>query len=278
MSEEEARSHIEEIQRSYTVGETRVLEALTGAMQVVEKMFTRSGRFILEFIQNAEDAGAKRVKVVFEDGVMKVFNDGRPFNGDDVEAICSIGRSRKDPRKHIGYLGVGFKAVFLASSRPHIYSKPYRFKFDKHYWEERSRNVPWQITPIWLGEVPEEFKGWSTGFYIPIDERRYEERIRDELERFTPTTLLFLHSIDEIELVFSGKRRVFRRERREENENYTIYTLRVVEDGAEREASNWVVFRRVVKVPDEVKADKYTKEWNRDVVEYREIALSLIHI
>jgi len=76
MSEREARSHIEEIQRSYTVGESRVLDTLTGAMQIVEKMFTRSGHFILEFIQNAEDARAKRVKIVFEDGVIKIFNDG----------------------------------------------------------------------------------------------------------------------------------------------------------------------------------------------------------
>jgi len=274
MSEGEARSHIEEIQRSYTVGETRVLDALTGAMQIIEKMFTRSGHFILEFIQNAEDAGAKRVKIVFEDGVIKVFNDGESFTRNDVEAICSIGRSRKDPCKHIGYLGVGFKAVFLASSRPHIYSKPYRFKFDKYYWEEKNRNSPWQITPIWLDEVPEEFRDWNAGFYIPIDEKKYEERIKDELENFTPTTLLFLHNIDEIELVFGGKRRVFRREKKEENENYTIYILKVVEDGAEKGTSNWVVFRKVVKVPDEVKADRYTKEWNRDVVEYREIAVA----
>jgi len=131
MSESEARSHIEEIQRSYIIGETRILEALTGAMQIIEKTFTRSGHFVLEFIQNAEDAGARRVKIVLESGAIKIFNDGKPFTRDDVEAICSIGRSRKDPRKHIGYLGVGFKAVFLVSSRPHIYSKTYRFKFDK---------------------------------------------------------------------------------------------------------------------------------------------------
>ena len=130
---DEARRHIEEIQKSYITGDVRVLEALTGAMQIIEKAFTRSGHFILEFIQNAEDAEARRVKIVLEDGVIKIFNDGKPFSRDDVEAICSIGRSRKDPRKHIGYLGVGFKAVFLVSSRPHIYSKTYRFKFDKHY-------------------------------------------------------------------------------------------------------------------------------------------------
>ena len=273
MLEGEARSHIEEIQRSYIVGETRILEALTGAMQIIEKTFTRSGHFVLEFIQNAEDAGARRVKIVLESGAIKIFNDGKPFTRDDVEAICSIGRSRKDPRKHIGYLGVGFKAVFLVSSRPHIYSKTYRFKFDKQYWEGKHKNVPWQITPIWLDEVPEELRDWNVYFYIPIDERSYEEKIRDELESLTPTTLLFLHSIDELELVFDGKNKVFRREKKEENENYTIYTLKEVENGVEKE-SNWVVFRRVVKVPDEIRADKYTKDWDRDRVEYREVAVA----
>jgi hypothetical protein len=274
MSESEAPSHIEEIQRSYIIGETRILEALSGAMQIIEKTFTRSGHFVLEFIQNAEDAGARRVKIVLESGAIKIFNDGKPFTRDDVEAICSIGRSRKDPRKHIGYLGVGFKAVFLVSSRPHIYSKTYRFKFDKQYWEGKHKNVPWQITPIWLDEVPEELRDWNVYFYIPIDERKYEEKIKSEFERLTPTTLLFLHNIDELELVFDGKNKVFRREKREENENYTIYTLKVVENGVEKETSNWVVFRRVVKVPDDVKADKYTKDWNRDKVEYREIAVA----
>jgi len=74
--------------------------------------------------------------------------------------------------------------------------------------------------------------------------------------------------------VFDGKNKVFRREKREENENYTIYTLKTIENGVEKETSNWVVFRRVVKVPDEVKADRYTKDWNRDKVEYREIAVA----
>jgi hypothetical protein len=264
---------MEEIQRSYIAGDVRLLEALTGAMQIIEKTFTRSGHFVLEFIQNAEDAGARRVRIVLEGGAVKIFNDGKPFTRDDVEAICSIGRSRKDPRKHIGYLGVGFKAVFLVSSRPHIYSKTYRFKFDRYYWGEKSKSIPWQITPIWLDEVPEELRNWNVYFYIPIDERKYEEKIKNELESLTPTTLLFLHSIDELELMFDGKNKVFKREKREENENYTIYTLKEVENGVEK-TSNWVVFRRVVKVPDEVKADKYTKDYNRDKVEYREIAVA----
>ena len=35
-----------------------------------------------------------------------------------------------------------------------------------------------------------------------------------------------------------------------------------------------MVFRRVVKVLGEVRADKYTKDWDRDRVEYREIAVA----
>ncbi|RLE48586.1 MAG: hypothetical protein DRJ31_06945, partial [Candidatus Methanomethylicota archaeon] len=183
-SEQEAYNHILEIQRDYTARKDRVLDSLAGAMWIVEKMFARAGHFILEFIQNAEDAKATKVKVVLKSRSLEIFNNGNPFSRDDVEAICSIGRSRKDPREYVGYLGVGFKAVFLVSSKPHIYSKPYRFKFDRNFWPD-SRLVPWQITPIWLDKVPDEYKEWNVVFYIPIDEKGYE-RIKNELERLAP--------------------------------------------------------------------------------------------
>ena len=266
-SEQEAYNHILEIQRDYTARKDRVLDSLAGAMWIVEKMFARAGHFILEFIQNAEDAKATKVKVVLKSRSLEIFNNGNPFSRDDVEAICSIGRSRKDPREYVGYLGVGFKAVFLVSSKPHIYSKPYRFKFDRNFWPD-SRLVPWQITPIWLDKVPDEYKEWNVVFYIPIDEKGYE-RIKNELERLAPTTLLFLHNITEVELEFEGKTKVFRKE----DKGGGICTLEVVENGS-RKVSNWIVFREIIKVPDEIKKDKFTKDWNRDMVEKREIAVA----
>jgi hypothetical protein len=267
ISEEEAYNHITEIQISYTAGKNRVLDSLAGAMWIVEKMFVRTGHFILEFIQNAEDAKATKVKVILQKDVVKILNNGAPFSRDDVEAICSIGRSRKDPTEYIGYLGVGFKAIFLVSPNPHIYSKPYRFKFDKSYWPD-PRAVPWQITPIWLEEVPEECKEWDVVFHIPIDEAGYE-RIKDELERLAPTTLLFLHNIAEIELEFEDKKKIFRRKVRGRG----IYSLEVIEDENET-VDNWVIFRNVIEVPDNIKTDRFTKEWNRDTVEKREIAVA----
>lgn len=157
ISERDAYNHIQDIQQSYVARRDRVLESLSGAMRIVEKMFVRSGHFLLEFIQNAEDAKAKQVKIVLQPEFVEIYNDGVPFSRDDVEAICSVGRSRKDPRGYIGYLGVGFKAIFLISTKPHIYSYPYRFKFDRDFWQD-PRNIPWQITPIWLNEFPEKYR------------------------------------------------------------------------------------------------------------------------
>ena len=267
ITEEEARNHILEIQKSYTERRDRVLDSLSGAMWIVEKMFARSGHFLLEFIQNAEDAKATKVKVVLEPKLVKIFNNGIPFSRDDVEAICSIGRSRKDPREYVGYLGVGFKAVFLVSSKPHIYSKPYRFKFDRDHWDD-PRQVPWQITPIWLNEKPEELKEWNVIFHIPLDEEGYE-RVKGELERLAPTTLLFLHNISEIELKFEDKPKIFRKV----EEAAGICRLDVIENDR-KETSRWVIFRNIIKVPEHIKADKFTREWNRDRVEKREIAVA----
>jgi hypothetical protein len=264
---EEAYNHIMEIQKSYTIEKNRALDSLAGAMWIVEKMFARAGHFILEFIQNAEDAEATKVKVILQKDVVKILNNGVSFSRDDVEAICSVGRSHKDPKEYIGYLGVGFKAVFLVSSNPHIYSEPYRFKFDKNFWPD-PRVVPWQITPIWLEKVPEECKEWNVVFYIPIDKVGYE-RIKDELQRLAPTALLFLHNITEIELEFEDKKKIFKREEKEEG----IYALEVIENGS-KTVTNWVVFRNIIKVPDNIRADKFTKEWNRDTVEKREIAVA----
>ncbi|RSN77723.1 sacsin N-terminal ATP-binding-like domain-containing protein [Candidatus Methanodesulfokora washburnensis] len=267
ISEEEAYNHITEIQKSYTAGKNRVLDSLAGAMWIVEKMFARTGHFILEFIQNAEDAKATKVKVILQKGLVKILNNGAPFSRDDVEAICSVGKSHKDPKEHIGYLGVGFKAIFLVSSNPHIYSKPYRFKFDKSHWPD-PRTVPWQITPIWLEKVPEECKEWNVVFHIPVDEAGYE-RIKEELQRLAPTTLLFLHNITEIELEFEDKKKIFRRKEKKEG----IYTLEVMENGS-KTVTSWVVFRNIIKVPDNIKEDRFTKEWNRGEVEKREIAVA----
>ncbi|MEM2175563.1 MAG: hypothetical protein QXI58_08105, partial [Candidatus Micrarchaeia archaeon] len=256
--EEEAHKHIQEIQKSYLNMKGRVLDSLAGAMWIVEKMFTHTGHFILEFIQNAEDAKATKVKIILSPEYIEIFNNGRPFSREDVEAICAVGRSHKDPGEYVGYLGVGFKAVFLISTKCCVYSQPYRFKFDKDAWFD-PRSIPWQIIPIWLDEIPEEYKKWNVVFRIYIDKEGYE-RVKNELQNLTLTTLLFLHYITEIEINFEGSRRVFRKHVRGD-----ISTLEEEKDGS-----------KTSTVPENIRNDKFTKDWNRDIVEKRELAVAFM--
>lgn len=90
---------------------------------------------MLEFIQNAEDANATKMKMALieENSGHKliIYNNGDPFSKDDVDALCSIGRLRKNPETYLGYLGVGFKSAFLVSDSICIYSWPWSFTLDK---------------------------------------------------------------------------------------------------------------------------------------------------
>ena len=85
------------------------------------------------------------------------------FSFQDVEALCSLGASSKGP-KQTGHKGIGFKAAFVLSKRPHVLST-YRFFFD----EEADCLLP-QVTPQLLGdsELPREPPEKGTAIYLPL--------------------------------------------------------------------------------------------------------------
>lgn len=274
--ESEARKHVQEIAQNLISSNEYVRDILAGAMRIVEKSFMRRGNFLLEFIQNAEDVGATRVKVLLRNNNLEIYNDGRPFSREDVEAICSIGRSSKDPREFFGYLGIGFKTVFLISSSPHIISHPYRFKFDKNHWPD-PRKIPWQITPIWLDQVPEaiasEAKSWNTSFLIPVNEL-WLDTVKKEFERFDSHLLLFLRNLRKVELVWDNKIKKISKIV-DQKEAFEICRLETSVNN-KVETSLWVIFRKLVKVPEDVRKDPVTEEWERSGVERREIAVAFL--
>jgi len=120
---------------------------------------------------------------------------GRPFTRNDVEAICSIGRSRKDPRKHIGYLGVGFKAVFLVSSKPHIYSKPY-------WWIEQGSDISTAIARTPFGDIT---------FWLEFQPSRYAHMLGMFTERrvsIRPDIVVAKGCFEQTEEFINSKRRI----------------------------------------------------------------------
>ncbi|NIA23829.1 MAG: hypothetical protein GWP03_06715, partial [Proteobacteria bacterium] len=116
------------------------------------------GRFLIELIQNAHDAlfdiekrksdeePAKdegRIEVVITNdppfGALYVANDGWPFTEPNFNSLSRFGQSDKDPEKHIGNKGIGFRSVLEITHTPEIFSRKektstsfdgFNFRFD----------------------------------------------------------------------------------------------------------------------------------------------------
>ncbi|MFF0944858.1 sacsin N-terminal ATP-binding-like domain-containing protein [Kocuria sp. CPCC 205300] len=112
----------------------KALDERGAASDLVRDQYT--GRYPLELIQNANDAAASggatggRVKFVLSESALLVADEGAGFGTDQVRAICGLARSSKDPRKSIGYKGLGFKSVREITDTPQVISDDLMFCFD----------------------------------------------------------------------------------------------------------------------------------------------------
>lgn len=94
------------------------------------RVYTDPGHFLVELLQNAEDAGASAFEAqigVGADPNVSIWHDGAPFDAKDVVGVLSIGQTTKS-RDQIGFFGVGFKSVYEICERPQVYSEVFRFE------------------------------------------------------------------------------------------------------------------------------------------------------
>ena len=125
------------------------------------------GRFLIELIQNAHDAlfdiakqkideetpeDQGRIEIVITNdppfGSLYVANDGLPFTESNFISLSRFGQSDKNPEKHIGNKGIGFRSVLEITQAPEIFSRKdnkstsfngYNFRFNPkiiQYFEE----------------------------------------------------------------------------------------------------------------------------------------------
>lgn len=92
-----------------------------------QQVYTDQGHFLLELLQNADDAGASLFEVEFRKDAVIVSHNGVPFDFRDLVGVLSIGQTTKTERQ-IGYFGVGFKSVFEVTERPRLYSGHFAFE------------------------------------------------------------------------------------------------------------------------------------------------------
>jgi hypothetical protein len=242
---------------------------------VSESIFSRSAHFILEMLQNAEDAGSKltgkgEISFHVSPSRVKVTHNSAPFKDTNVDAICGIRSNKKPEEGTLGYLGIGFKSVFKITDCPQIHSGGFHFKFDKNAYADPA-NEPWQIIPIWVEDAAESLEPSLTTFVMPFRNTEAYEQTLQELQRLDVHIFLFLRWLRKLTIVDekTGDRIII------ENlgEIKRIASLRK-EDRKGSKTYRFAIFRRKSSVPPDVAADISLEFYRRQAVKKREIILA----
>lgn len=173
-----------------------------------KRVYTEPGHFLVELLQNAEDAGARRWRLIFDASRVVVWHDGVPFDARDLVGVTSIGQTTKR-RQQIGFFGVGFKSVYEVTERPQIYSGDYRFE------------IADVSVPKLLDARPPGLPESGTLLVLPLRPGLGSERqpaaLFDKARALDPVVLFTLRHVREIDLELTaaagGPRRHLLRER-----------------------------------------------------------------
>jgi len=276
--------------RSWT-GETlkNVLDIL------VELMYIEPAQFILEFLQNSEDAlmeagkeGYFKVEL-FRDKVV-ISNNGKPFDENDLDCLCSIKSSKKPSLGYKGFVGIGWKSVYKISSHVEVHSDGVSFEFNRDYWSRpvaqellrryglKPEAVLWQVTPI-STQLTEASPEGVTRFVIHLEDESKYNTIVKAIDELGPPILLFLDYVSRIEILnrVRGKDKVMRRFIEGEEEFNTVKVKRVTiltEENGSTSAERFLVFKKEFMVPENIRRDPLTDKAKRSDVVKREVALA----
>ncbi len=186
-------------------------EMLHRSLGMAVKLYAEKTHFVYELLQNAEDAGATRVRFLQFDDHLEVLHDGKPFTLSNVLSLCDAANSDKnDGGNKIGKFGVGFKSVFTICSTVDLYSEPSNRlikdalgKFAiriEHYTDPININGQWNIA-----------EPYTTRFLFPYDYSKYyksqddlKKDIAKKLANLGTSVLLFMKNIQEIHYLICG--------------------------------------------------------------------------
>ncbi|GIV55344.1 MAG: hypothetical protein KatS3mg040_0112 [Candidatus Kapaibacterium sp.] len=150
----------------------------------------QSPRHVLsELLQNADDAGARRVRVRIEEGVFLFEHDGHDFTEEEFASLCRFGFSNKRTLYTIGFRGIGFKSTFSLGDIVELFTPTLAVRFEKQRF----------TLPIWLEKAPPCDK---TRITVRIQDENREQELRKNLEDWikSPASLLFFRHIEELEI------------------------------------------------------------------------------
>lgn len=265
-------------------GYVNMLKQLEGAFQSPK-------HWVFEFLQNAEDAGARRISIRLGEDSLRILNDGNTFRDDDFYTICDV-KSRKLPSLGFrGYIGIGFKSIFRVTDSIEVHSGNFHFRFDKKYWDDHRRKGvpasewPWEILPVEIDPVGLK-EGFTTGFFIPLRSIRGQE-ILEEIGQFLGSNefpkeaILLLQKVDTIEvqtplLSFSITKETVKSDPFPVGKNgkkEQVLVKRQIVGQQNPDEACYVIFKTTASVQNDVRQDADTERVRRSEIVERELGV-----
>lgn len=207
-------------------------------MASMEKYMAESygDRILIELLQNADDAQSTKVKLIVRHDYVIFSNNGRPFDENDIIAICRSGASNKKKGIHIGHRGIGFKSTTSLSNKILISSNDTIFTFSKSHCAEilkvKENEVPTIRIPFLVNEEEIsyqikkelnelELNGYTTSFVFLNAKIELIER---EINSFNKSCLLFINHIQSFSIEAKNNRKFdLIREKIANGENVQIF-------------------------------------------------------
>ena len=183
-------------------------EMLRSMLELIIQLYADKSHFVYELLQNAEDAGATKIRFEQYADSLVVLHDGHPFTINNLRCLCNFGKSDKikDLNK-IGEFGVGFKSVFGICETVILYSHPNENNRDPEYKHfavridnfTQTTDIPDKpLDPIYTTKFVFPYKvGLSFSGFDTLEELK--ENLSEKLQNLGFTTLLFLKNLQSID-------------------------------------------------------------------------------
>ncbi|MCM1214751.1 MAG: ATP-binding protein [Lachnospiraceae bacterium] len=181
---------------------------LRRALERIIQLYTDKSHFVYELLQNAEDAGASKIRFLQYTDRLVVLHDGHPFSLENLQGLCDIGKSDKiNDLNQIGEFGVGFKSVFGICEKVQLFSHPTEDDLTEGY-SRFAVEVRDFTHPVDIDDQKVE-DGYTTKFIFPykvglpfsgfetVD--KLNEVLSKRLQNLGVTTLLFMKNLQSVE-------------------------------------------------------------------------------
>lgn len=181
---------------------------LRRALERIIQLYTDKSHFVYELLQNAEDAGASKIKFLQYPDKLVVLHDGHPFSMENLQGLCDIGKSDKiNDLNQIGEFGVGFKSVFGICEKVQLFSHPTESDIKKGYFHfaveilDFTHPVDIDDQDVDAGYTTKFIFPYSVGFTFSGFEtvNKLNEVLSKRLQNLGITTLLFMKNLQSID-------------------------------------------------------------------------------